>query len=108
MTWKTCHRHGPDEGKCWACPDCYLELRNENYRLKYFADQILSLMVRCQLLERKDDWGGDINYHPTAWFTTFQGRLKTPPLEHIDDPDDDPLQLWKNPLRHRARGVEND
>lgn len=108
MTWKTCQRHGPDEGKCWACPDCYLELRNENYRLKYFAGQMLNLLVVCQLLERKTDREGYESFHPTAWFTTFQGRLKTPPLEPIDETDDDPLHLWKNPLRHRPRGVEND
>lgn len=108
MNWKTCQRHGPDDGKGWACPDCYLELRSENYRLKYFADRMLSLMTTCQLLERKVDHAGNVSFHPTAWFTTFQGRLKTPPLEPIDETDEDPLCLWKNPLRHRPRGVEND
>jgi len=41
MTWKTCKVHGDDKPGAWGCPECLRELREENAKLRAFAQDVM-------------------------------------------------------------------
>lgn len=76
-----CAKHGADDGLKWACPHCHHDAVNENYRLKYLADRMLSLLVACQILHRSIDNDREM-FTKTPWFESFYDRPKLRDDQH--------------------------
>ena len=39
-TWKTCEKHGDAKENVWGCPECLVELREENKKLRKIAAHV--------------------------------------------------------------------
>ena len=89
--WQRCSMHGPSSANRWACPDCLVELRDENRALR----RLLAVRVAGASLYADDGELQDNTQHPCIDF--FR-----------DTPADIQRKLQERGLANYRRSLEDD